>query len=374
MTRSLTDTALERIDTVLPATTARQSYVDLFRGLLIAHMALDHASLMFNEGRGGEELASAAPAVGDFFQFLTRFLGVPVAPGFFFMAGFMVAITSSAREGRGVSHADVTRRLIIRGMVLIAVDAIIMGLPRALMGFYSFMVLTCIGVGIIVLALIRDLPNKVLVPAALAVLLLHPLLDVSSLPTALQAILYEPVRTGTVRSLYPIVPWAAIVILGYTIGRDSLARTQLSRVWSMLALVSLGVFLVVRLAGGYGNAYEYSRVLSLEFWLFSKYPPDLAFLSWSFACVFASLAVLRIATRDGVPRWLQPLVVFGRVPFFFYIVHFYVLGIAAAVLHARVGLLQTYCIWLVLLALMAWPCHWYYRKKRERPGSWLSYL
>jgi hypothetical protein len=26
----------------------RQGYVDVFRGLLIAHMALDHASLMFN--------------------------------------------------------------------------------------------------------------------------------------------------------------------------------------------------------------------------------------------------------------------------------------------------------------------------------------
>jgi uncharacterized membrane protein len=374
MTRSLSDTALEHSDTVLSSSTARESYVDVFRGLLIAHMALDHASLMFNAGRGGEELASAAPAIGDFFQFLTRFLGVPVAPAFFFMAGFMVAITSSAREGRGVSHADVTRRLILRGMVLIAVDAIIMGLPRALMGFYSFMVLTCIGVGIILLALIRDLPNKVLVPAALAVLLLHPLLDVSSLPTAVQAIVYEPVRTGAFRSLYPIVPWAAIVIFGYAIGRDSITRAHLSRSWSMLALASLGVFLVVRLAGGYGNAYEYSGVLNLDFWLFSKYPPDLAFLSWSFACVFASLAVLRIATRDGVPRWLQPLVVFGRVPFFFYIVHFYVLGIAAAVLRARYGLLETHVIWLLLLLVMAWPCSWYYRKKRERPGSLLSYI
>lgn len=374
MTRPLGDTALEHTDAVLPTATTRQSYVDVFRGLLIAHMALDHASLMFNAGRGGEELASAAPAVGDFFQFITRFSGVPVAPGFFFMAGFMVAITSSAREGRGVGHADVTRRLIIRGLVLIAVDAIIMGLPRALLGFYSFMVLTCIGVAIILLALIRDLPNKVLVPAALAVLLLHPLLDVSSLPIALQAILYEPVRTGVIRSLYPIVPWAAIVMLGYAIGRDSITRANLSRWWSMLALASLGLFLVVRLAGGYGNAYEYSNVLSLEFWLFSKYPPDLAFLSWSFACVFASLAVLRVVTRDGVPRSLQPLVVFGRVPFFFYIVHFYVLGIAAAVLRARYGLPETYLIWLLLLVAMAWPCSWYYRKKRERPGSLLGYL
>jgi uncharacterized membrane protein len=177
-----------------------------------------------------------------------------------------------------------------------------------------------------------------------------------------------------IRSLYPIVPWAAIVVLGYAVGRDSITRAHLSRWWSMLALASLGLFLVVRLVGGYGNAYEYSSVLSLEFWLFSKYPPDLAFLSWSFACVFASLAVLRVVTRDGLPRWLQPLVVFGRVPFFFYIVHFYVLGIAAAALRARYGLPETYLIWLLLLVAMSWPCSWYYRKKRERPGSLLGYL
>src|SRR5688500_6878092 len=114
-----------------PASTRRERYVDVFRGLLIAHMALDHASLMFNAGRAGEELAAAAaPAQGDLLQFLTRFTGVPVAPAFFFMAGFMVALTSLAREDRGVPHHEVTRRLIVRGLVLIAVDALVMGLPR----------------------------------------------------------------------------------------------------------------------------------------------------------------------------------------------------------------------------------------------------
>ena len=44
----------------IDAPIARQGYVDVFRGLLIAHMALDHASLMFNAGRAGEELAAAA--------------------------------------------------------------------------------------------------------------------------------------------------------------------------------------------------------------------------------------------------------------------------------------------------------------------------
>ena len=100
----------------------------------------------------------------------------------------MIALTSGARENRGVPKAEVTRRLLIRGLVLIAVDALIMGLPRALMGFYSFMVLSSIGVGVIVAALLRNVSGRILAPAALAVLVLHPLIDVSSLPVALRAI------------------------------------------------------------------------------------------------------------------------------------------------------------------------------------------
>jgi uncharacterized membrane protein len=353
----------------------RQSYVDVFRGLLIAHMALDHASLMFNAGRGGEELAAtAAPAFGDVFQFLTRFTGVPVAPGFFFMAGFMVALTTMARSNRGVSHSEITRRLIVRGLVLIAVDALIMGLPRALMGFYSFMVLSSIGVGVIVVALLRDLPDKVLTPLALAILALHPLLDVSALPTAVQAVVYEPVRTGAIRSLYPIVPWVGIVLLGFVVGRDAARRERPARFWSMLAAASLSIFLVVRISGGYGNAYPYESIFSYDFWTFAKYPPDLAFLSWSFAWVFLSLAVLWAIARNNVPLALRPFEVFGRVPFFFYVVHFYVLGIAAAIARARYGLAETYLIWILLLVVMAWPCAWYYRVKRDRPNFITRYF
>lgn len=372
MTNDLPAAARAQAAAAVTASGSRQAYVDVFRGLLIAHMALDHASLMFNAGRAAEELAAGpAPVFGGIFQFLTRFLGVPVAPGFFFMAGFMVALTSMAREQRGVSHADVTRRLIIRGLVLIAVDALVMGLPRALMGFYSFMVLTCIGVAIIAVALLRDVSSKVLVPVSLAILLLHPLLDVSWLPVPLRAILYEPVRTGAFRSMYPIIPWIAILLLGFVVGRDSMQRERPAKLWAALAALSLALFLAVRLYGGYGNAYSYSSIASVQFWEFSKYPPDLPFLAWSFGCVFLSLIVLAAITRNGTPALLRPLTVFGRVPFFFYIVHFYVLGIAAAILRTKFSLLETYGIWLLLLLAMLGPCAWYYRKKRERP-NWIT--
>jgi hypothetical protein len=52
-------------------------------------------------------------------------------------------------------------------------------------------------------------------------------------------------------------------------------------------------------------------------------------------------------------------------------VHFYVLGIAAAILRTKFGLAETYVIWLFLLLIMIGPCAWYYRKKRERP-NWIT--
>jgi uncharacterized membrane protein len=362
-------------DVVSSRATMRRPYVDVFRGLLIAHMALDHASLMFNAGRASEELAGAAPPVySDLWQFLARFSGVPVAPAFFFMAGFMVALTSLARARRGVAHGDVTRRLVVRGLVLIAVDAVVMGLPRAAMGFYSFAVLSSIGVALIILALVREAPSKLLLPASLAVLALHPLFDVSALPVALRAVLHEPVRSGGFRSLYPVIPWCAIMVVGFVVGRDAATRQQPLRLWLALAGLCLLLFFALRLGGGYGNAYPSANVTSLQFWLFAKYPPDLPFIAWSFAATFFGLATVGWLTRHGTPALLRPFIVFGRVPFFFYVVHFYVLGLAAALLRTKFGLLEAGLIWLLLLALMAWPCAWYHAKKRDRPNLVTRYF
>jgi uncharacterized membrane protein len=375
MTVALTQDTRARAAPTTAAAAQRLGFVDAFRGLLIAHMALDHTSLMFNAGRGGEELAATPPQLGaDLFQFLTRFTGVPVAPAFCFMAGFMVALTSLRREARGVSQRDVTRRLITRGLVLIAVDALIMGLPRASMGFYSFMVLSSIGVAIIVVALLRNLPTKIILPGALAVLLLHPLIDVSGLPLPLRAVLYEPIRDGVFRSLYPVLPWSAIVLVGFVAGRDAVNRARPARLWFALAGICLLLFFAFRLHGGYGNAYPYTSVASFEFWSFAKYPPDIPFLTWSFAATFLSLAVLRSISRRATPALLAPLEVFGRVSFFFYVVHFYVLGVAAAIVGTKVDLGSTYAIWLMLLLAMAWPCAWYYGKKRDRPIFVTRYL
>lgn len=59
---------------------------------------------------------------------------------------------------------------------------------------------------------------------------------------------------------------------------------------------------------------------------------------------------------------------------FFYVVHFYVLGIAAALMRPKFLLSGTYLIWLGLLLVMAWPRAWYAKKKLERPNLLTRYF
>jgi hypothetical protein len=155
---------------------------------------------------------------------------------------------------------------------------------------------------------------------------------------------------------------------GVHCGRDAVSRKQPARFWLLLSGVCFSLFFAVRLTAGYGNAYPYTSVTSLDFWFFAKYPPDLPFLTWSFAATFLALAALWAMTHAHV--LLRPFVVFGRVPFFFYVVHFYVL----AIVRTKMGLLGTYGVWLLLLVVMAWACAWYYRKKRDRPNWITRYL
>jgi hypothetical protein len=163
-------------------------------------------------------------------------------------------------------------------------------------------------------------------------------------------------------------------MLGFVVGRDAMMREQPARFWSALAAIAFLLFFTVRLSAGYGNAYDYGSLDSFAFWTFAKYPPDLPFLLWSFGCIFLALVVLSCVARNGVPKLLRPFEVFGRVPFFFYVVHFYVLGIVQAIVGTKTGLLQTYAIWVALLIVMMWPCAWYYRKKRDRPNLITRYF
>lgn len=356
----------------------RLHFVDLFRGLLMAHMALDHASLFFNRARFANEYAHARPAPpADLWQFLTRFTGVFVAPGFSFMAGFMIAVTSGRRSGRGLDEGAITRRLMLRGLILIAAEAVLLGLPA---GRWAFEVLSCLGASMILVALVRRWPTAVLLPLALAIMALHPLLEAGRLPFPIAQILHDPRDVGGFHALYPVVPWVGVMLFGFVCGRDFQSDPAAIRRWLLGALAFAGLFLAVRLPGGYGNAYGYERVWSYDFFVWAKYPPDLAWLTWSFLTIFLLLALLmrfqESAALNSAPA--RFVATFGRVPLFFYLLHFIVLGSVAMFvvpgLAHRQPLWAVYAVWAALLVLLWWPCRAYFALRERNPQSIWKYL
>ena len=80
------------------------------------------------------------------------------------------------------------------------------------------------------------------------------------------------------------------------------------------------------------------------------------------------------------------LATFGQVPFFYYVVHIYLIhALAVAVGFAMtgalasnpaigLGLLEIYVIWLLVLVLLYPVCRWFAGLKMRGTGWWWSYL
>jgi Predicted membrane protein len=201
---------------------------------------------------------------------------------------------------------------------------------------------------------------------------------------------------------YPLVPWLGVTALGYMLGQtygwsDDRRRTLLLRLGVGL---SLG-FVLLRLWNVYGDPVPWSVQKSplwtlLSFLNLQKYPPSLLFLLMTLG---PALLLLR-AFDSGVPRLLRPALIIGKVPLFFYLLHFYLIHLlAVAACYLRfgnvsgmfqspdlghfpftappgwdVGLTMIYLLWACVVLALYPLCRWYARVKRRRNDWWLSYL
>jgi hypothetical protein len=106
------------------------------------------------------------------------------------------------------------------------------------------------------------------------------------------------------------------------------------------------------------------------------------------------------AVDRATPRVLRPAIVFGRVPLFYYVVHFPLIHLLAlATCYARYGtghwmfespdlahypftappgwgfpLPVVYLTWALIVCAMYPLCRWYAALKARRSDPWLSYL
>jgi uncharacterized membrane protein len=390
-------------------TRQRVDSVDLLRGLVMVVMALDHTRDFVNSAAMAyrpEDLTQTTAAV-----FLTRWVTHFCAPVFMFCAGLGASFWLERRGDRSA----LSRFLWTRGVWLVLLELTVVRFAFFFDVDYSVVMLLVfwsLGLSMIALAGLIYLPVRALAALSLGVIVLHNLADgvqAASLGSAawLWNVLHQPGAIAAGHRVvvvgYPLVPWMAVMALGFCAGRAYRlpAGTRRRRlVGSGLALTA--AFVVLRWANVYGDPSPWEaqgtaiRTI-LSFLNTTKYPPSLLFLLMTLGPAIALLGAL-----DGArPGERNPLLVFGRVPLFYFVLHLALIhamevgltwlryGSAPFVLMvpptlgsprdafpADYGwsLTTTYVVWIGIVAALYPVCLWFSRLKRRRREWWLSYL
>ncbi len=379
----------------------RLDSIDLLRGGVILLMALDHARDFFGDlSVDPMDPAKTWPAL-----FLTRWISHFCAPVFVFLAG-----TSAWLQARRKSPAELSYFLITRGLWLVFLE---LTWVRCLGWFFNFnyhfsvgQVIWAIGWSMVALgAAVRfKLPATVAGLLGVAVIFLHNLTDAWRAEQFgplwwLWRILHDrknmEIAPGYIFfPQYPLLPWMAILFAGYGFGvfyamKDDHRR----RVIGWLGFGTTALFVLLRAANFYGDPKPWLGGL-YSFLNCAKYPPSLLFILMTLGPALLLLSRL----PDTVSGFWQLVVMFGRVPLFFYLIHLPLIH-CAAVIYALaaygnadwltdapgwgripkpadfgLALPGVYAIWMTVLILLYPLCAWFTRKKRESDAPWLRYF
>ena len=390
-------------------TPGRVPSVDLLRGLVMVLMAIDHtrdyvhtAAMAFQP----EDLRQTTTAI-----FLTRWITHICAPTFMFAAG-LGAWFWLERQG---SKAGLSRFLVTRGLWLIFLEftlvrfAFFFQLNPSLL---LLLVFWALGLSMIALALLAHLPYRALVVVSIAMIALHNLTDRVQpadfgAVSWLWQVLHQPglLMPGppAVIVAYPLIPWIGVMAAGFCFGRVYRLPSERRRpllIWSGVALTAL--FIVLRAINVYGDPRWWSPQADPVFTVLSflnttKYPPSLLFLLMTLG---PAIAILGFTDRAR-PSNANPLLVFGRVPLFYFVLHIVAIHLAAiALTWMRYGnapflwlppptlgsprnafppdfgwdLWVVYVLTALVVAALYPICLWFSRLKARRRSWWFIYL
>ena len=379
-----------------PAVSSRIASIDALRGLVMVLMLLDHLRetwFLHVPVADPVDARTALPAVA-----LARLVVSLCAPIFIALTGVAAFLFSTKH-----TLAETRAYLLKRGLVLMVLE--VLYLSELYWGVASptlwLQVIWCIGVCMVVLAVLIGLPRPVLLAVGLLIVCGHNLLD----PIHLQpdhpffevwAMLHQrdviALPLGLVaKTTYPVLPWIGVIVLGYAVGPwflPEVATRTRERRFLALGCGMLVAFLVVRLANGYGDKPWFvvegdALRTAMSFLALTKYPPSLLFLLLTLA--IGALFLVALERMRDAPV-VAALAVFGGAPLFFYLLHLTILRLlyhgAAAIWGPTQGTVfgvASYgwvLAWYVgLVVPLYWPTAWFSRFKAARQEiAWLKYL
>jgi len=343
--------------------------------------------------------------------FLTRFITHYCAPVFIFLAGVCAYLYGVKR-----SKKELSCFLFSRGVWLIVAELFIVTLFQTFNSrypFFNLQVIWATGICMVVMSAIIHFDKRLILTLALLIIAGHNLFDAVhvpgiGVPSFAWSVLHEPgdFRFGNFlfSVKYPVLPWIGIMALGYYLGSLYAPDYDAERRKNMLlflGVISIVLFILLRLSNVYGDAGHWAIQKNFMLSLLSllnvtKYPPSFLYtlITLGPALIFLSLS------EKPLNRWTARIAVFGRVPLFYYLVHFFLIhlmAIAGAVflgyrwqdmiLSVRINaspalkgygfnLVIVYMVWVVLLTILYPLCKRFDRFKRANLAKykWLSYL
>jgi len=376
-----------------PAVRPRMESLDVLRGLVMVLMALDHTRDFFSNESSFDplDLTRTYPAL-----FLTRWVTHFCAPVFIFLAGAGAFLSL----GRGKTTRSLSWFLLTRGLWCVVLElTVIRCLGWAFNFDYVYIpagVFWAIGWSMIVLAGLVHLPVPAVAAFGVVMVAVHDAFDGVAASNWLWTILHTggPIALGGGREFsiwYPLVPWPGVMAAGYGFG----ALLDRRRTVLLTGVAVTALFVVLRAINLYGDPHPWAPQQGALFTLFAfvscnKYPPSLLYLLMTLG---PALIVLALLDR-GTPRWTRPILVFGRVPLFYYLLHIPLIHalalIAESLRHhdtswlfgvgiprpagAGFGLPIVYLVWAAVVVSLSPACRWFAELKRRRRDPWLSYL
>ena len=392
--------------------------IDILRGVIMVIMALDHVRDFFHKVvvEGGDELATGptdlhttTPAL-----FFTRWITHFCAPIFVFLAG-----SSAFLMGLKKTKKELSSFLIKRGIWLVIVEIVIITLGWTFNPLYNVVILQviwAIGISLIILGLLVYLPFKAIFIIGFIIVFGHNLLDYESINKGLKGSLFSDLLYFSQFSVYNMdkdhiffivyafLPWTGVMLLGYCFGK--LFQPTVDPAWRRKILWQMGaglllLFILLRFINQYGDPIPWSSqprgsvFTFLSFININKYPPSLDFL-----CVTIGGGMLLLSLLEGVRNKATDFFrIYGRVPMFYYILHFYLIHLLVVIFFFVQGystsqivtpnnpflfrpsdfgfnLWGVYAIWLFVVLALYPLCKKYdgYKTKNAGKKWWLSYL
>ena len=380
----------------------RLESVDVLRGVVMIIMALDHTRDYLGAAVGDPtNLATTTTAL-----FFTRWITHFCAPVFFLLTGTGARL-SLDRKGR----AGLSRYLLTRGLWLIVLEPIVV---RCLVYQFNFdfhvtllLILWALGWSMVLLAALIWLPTWAIAAFGLVMIAGHNGLDAIKSTNPVWMILHGrgilfSVTDHFVLVIYPLIPWVGVTAIGYALGAIYAWDPERRRAWLLRAgLAVVAGFLIIRALNIYGDPSPWkvqsaALFTALSFINTTKYPASLLFLMMTLGP-----ALLFLRAVDGrTPAVLRPAMTLGRVPLFYYLGHFTLIHVIAAVVClVRYGTMwymftspdlanfpftsppdwgyslpMVWTWWILVVLALYLPCRWFAGVKARRKDWWLGYL